>query len=83
LTVERLNSSGNTQVPEVATNDDSAELTRKNGKSFLAFHKTTFGLIVRLRELWEAVKKKKELDDWNPSMNHPLVKCIHESKMAG
>jgi len=38
----------------------------------------------RLCGFWEAVKnKKKQLDDWNPTVNHPSVKSIHKSKMAG
>jgi len=86
VTVERPNSGVSTQVPQIATDNHSAELTRRDGEGFLAFHKRTFGLRIRakLGGFWEAVKnKKKELDDWNPNMNHPLVKCIHESKMAG
>jgi len=86
VTVEGTNSSASGRIPEIATNDHCAELTRNDGESFFAFHKRTFGLRLRVKlgGFWEAVKKKKkELDDWNPNMNHPLVKCIHESKMAG
>jgi hypothetical protein len=29
------------------------------------------------------MRKKEELDRWNPDPDHPLVKCIAESKIAG
>jgi hypothetical protein len=33
---------------------------------------------------WTRIKaKKEELDRWNPDENHPLVKFINESKLAG
>jgi hypothetical protein len=36
------------------------------------------------KRAWTRIKaKKEELDCWNPDENHPLVKFINESKLAG
>jgi len=75
----------NPRLDQIA--NQAERLARKNGESFIAFHRRTFGLRWGIRTIagWcKAIKdKKEELDKWNPDMNHPLVKCIQESKMAG